>query len=75
GDPHAADRLDRLVGTVIATLDRLVGVDATVSLAGFSFGGLVAAQVAARRRGTARLALLGPAGHGGTRRQRMEMMD
>lgn len=75
GDPHAADRLDRLVGTVIAALDRLVGVDATVSLAGFSFGGLVAAQVAARRGGTARLALLGPAGHGGTRRQRMEMMD
>ena len=50
-----------------------------VAIAGFSFGGLVAASLAARlsaRPGRLeRLALLGPGGHGGTRRQTIPLVD
>ena len=67
--PPAAD-LASLVDAVIATLDAVVGADRPVAIAGFSFGGLVAAHVAARRGNVGRLALLGPAGHGQQRRPR-----
>mgnify|MGYP001390396204 CR=1 FL=1 len=47
-----------------------------VDLVGFSFGGLVAAHVAERLGGTAgRLVLLGPAGHGGPRRPRGQLVN
>lgn len=75
GPVHAPDRLDRLVEASIGTLDQLVGHDRPVSLAGFSFGGLVAACLAARRAHIVRLALLGPAGHGGTRRPGLALRD
>ncbi len=75
GAPHTADRLERLVDALIGTLDTLVGPGATIDLVGFSFGGLVAGHVAARHSGVRRLALLGPAGHGGTRRQRESLVD
>jgi pimeloyl-ACP methyl ester carboxylesterase len=66
--------MDRLVEAFIATLDALVGADTEIGLAGFSFGGLVAARVAAQRQRVTRLALLGAAGHGGARRQRLDMV-
>jgi pimeloyl-ACP methyl ester carboxylesterase len=75
GAPHAEDRLERLVGAVAASTDALLGSDSTFSLAGFSFGGLVAARLAALMPNVGRLALLGPAGHGGVRRQSMEMAN
>lgn len=74
GAANAADRMGRLVAALGATLDLLVGVHTTVALAGFSFGALVSAQLATRRA-VSRLALLGPAGHGGTRRQTVDLLD
>jgi len=75
GDPHSADRLDRLVDALDRCCDALLGADAPVDLAGFSFGGLVAADLAQRRSGIRRLALLGPAGHGSRRRPRAALVD
>ncbi|MGE8454282.1 MAG: alpha/beta fold hydrolase [Pseudomonadales bacterium] len=75
GEHHAADCFERLVAAVAATADHVVGADREFSLAGFSFGGLVAACLAAKRPKVARLALLGPAGHGGPRRQTSEMVN
>jgi pimeloyl-ACP methyl ester carboxylesterase len=69
-DAPVAPTLDALVAATVSTLDTVVGEGTPVALAGFSFGGLVAAHVAARRGRVARLALLGPAGHGGVRRPR-----
>jgi len=65
--------LDSIVDTTCRTLDALIGVGTPISLAGFSFGGLVAAHLALRRGCVTRLALLGPAGHGGPRRPRGEL--
>jgi len=72
-DVPAAPTLQALVEATCDTLDALVGAAATVRLAGFSFGGLVAAHLAARRGRVSHLALLGPAGHGGARRPRGEL--
>ncbi|MGO4331096.1 alpha/beta fold hydrolase [Cupriavidus sp. 2TAF22] len=75
GDPHATDRLARLVGTVAGSLDDLLGRTSRFGLAGFSFGGVVAAHMAASMPNVERLALLGSAGHGGPRRQGAEMVN
>ena len=66
--------LPSLVIALCDTLDRLVGADTTVHVAGFSFGGLVAASVA-RSRSVSSLALMGPGGHGGPRRPRGELQQ
>lgn len=71
----AAPTLEALVDATQHTLDTLVGAGAPVALAGFSFGGLVATHLAARRGGVSHLALLGPAGHGGARRPRAALRD
>ena len=71
GDSDAVgpgDRLDGHVNAVMGSLDQLLGERAVIDLAGFSFGGLVAAAIAARRGAIRRLALIGTAGHGGERR-------
>jgi pimeloyl-ACP methyl ester carboxylesterase len=60
--------LAALVGLLQATLDQLLGAATPIRLVGFSFGGLVAATLAAQRPQVQRLALLGPGGHGGPRR-------
>jgi pimeloyl-ACP methyl ester carboxylesterase len=70
--PAGASLVD-LVDATVESLDHLVGGGAPVSLAGFSFGALVAARMAERRGGVLRLALLGPGGHGGPRRPRGEL--
>ena len=66
----AAPTLASLVALTRASLDQLVGPATPAAVAGFSFGGLLAAALAAERGAVSRLALLGPAGHGGPRRPR-----
>ena len=67
--------LRSLVAALCDTLEQLVGADTAVHLAGFSFGGLVAAGVARSRPAVSSLALMGPGGHGGPRRPRGELQQ
>ena len=77
--PPAPGDFASFLAMVGATLQAVVGTGAPVNLAGFSFGGLVAAELAAsaaaRHLAIRRLALLGPGGHGGARRQPLEMLN
>jgi pimeloyl-ACP methyl ester carboxylesterase len=77
GDSHDAGsgELPALLDATLASLDSLIGADSWIDLAGFSFGGLVAAHMAARRQKVRRLALLGPGGHSGQRRPRGELLN
>ncbi len=68
--PTPATTHDALIGATQQSLDALVGAGTAIHLAGFSFGGLTAAALAARRGGVAQLALFGPGGHGCGRRPR-----
>lgn len=61
--------LTELVDQLRQSLDAVLGAHTPVLLGGFSFGGLVSAQLAAQRGHVQRLVLIGPAGHGGPRRQ------
>jgi pimeloyl-ACP methyl ester carboxylesterase len=72
-EPVPNGGLSSLLDPTIATLNRLVGADTPIDLLGFSFGGLVVAQLAVERPQVRRLALLGPAGHQGRRRPRGEL--
>lgn len=67
--------LEAMVALVGHSLDRLVGPDTPVGVAGFSFGGLVAAGLSAERSAISCLALLGPAGHGGERRPKGDLRN
>ena len=69
----ASPTLASLLQMTQCTLDALLGPKTSILLAGFSFGGLVAARLAVQRSGVQALALLGPAGHGGLRRPRGEL--
>lgn len=71
----AEPTLASLVVALCDTLDQLVGADTAVHVAGFSFGGLVAASVARNRPAVSSLALMGPGGHGGPRRPRGELQQ
>lgn len=71
----AAPTLDSLVAGLLHGLARHVGPDEPIDLLGFSFGGLVAAHLAVQRGHVQRLALIGPAGHGGERRPRGELRN
>lgn len=73
-DEPTEPALEALVQATLDTLDTLVGRDTPIDMAGFSFGGLAAARLAARRGSVRRLALLGPAGHGGARRPRGDLL-
>lgn len=77
GPPHAPDRMVRLVAALEQGLRQLIGTHTRFDLAGFSFGGLVAAQWAcgpAMGR-VGHLALLGTAGHGGERPRTIELIN
>lgn len=67
--------LSVMAGTLAAAIRQLPGCADEIDLAGFSFGGLVAANVAAALGTVRRLALLGSAGHGGIRRQQRALVD
>ncbi|WP_028601467.1 alpha/beta fold hydrolase [Ottowia thiooxydans] len=75
GDPRDPMLLERLVKALADSLNALIGEQTPVDLAGFSFGGLVAGSLAVHRGHVQRLALLGPGGHGGTRRQQVDMVE
>jgi pimeloyl-ACP methyl ester carboxylesterase len=74
-DPPPEPTMHSLVNTTRAALDQLLGAGTPVRLAGFSFGGLVAAHTAAQRPHVTHLALLGPAGHGSPRRPQGALQD
>ena len=67
--------LENLAATVASAIAELPGAGSGLDLAGFSFGGLTAAHAAVHLPGLRRLALLGPSGHGTTRRERRRMLD
>jgi pimeloyl-ACP methyl ester carboxylesterase len=73
-DSPAEPTLSALVNATCAGLDELLGQHAPVRLAGFSFGGLVAALIAAQRSHVSHLLLLGPAGLGSTRRPKGKLL-
>ena len=73
--PSRSGDMDELVHATLNSLATLVGAECWIDLVGFSFGGLVAAQMAARRPRIRHLVLLGAAGHGGLRRPRGELMN
>ncbi len=73
GDP-AENEMASLIDTVVAGFAQLQ-VNGTIDLVGFSFGGLTAAYLASALPDVGRLALLGPGGHGGARRQKIELVD
>lgn len=75
GDPYGTDRFEGLIDALTAGLDNLLGSSSKFGLAGFSFGGPIAAHLAASLPNVDRLALLGSAGHGGARRQAVKMVD
>ncbi len=75
GQSDMADGFDRLIEAVATGIEGLLGSSTKFGLAGFSFGGLVAARIAARMTHVERLALLGAAGHGGRRRPAVEMAN
>jgi 2-hydroxy-6-oxonona-2,4-dienedioate hydrolase len=63
-----------IVDPMIATINSLVGAEGKIDIAGFSFGGFVAAHIANQRAGIRKLALLGSAGHGGPRRPKGDLL-
>lgn len=71
----AEDSMPAIAQAVAGSIDSLVGADTPIGLVGFSFGGLVAATVAATRKGVARLALIGSGGHGGKRREQLTLVQ
>lgn len=76
GDSDATgEGMEALLASTLSTLDALVGPDTPIDLVGFSFGGLVAAHMAARRPHVRRLALLGTGGHPGARRPKGELVN
>lgn len=76
GDSDApGEGVAALLAPTLSTLDALVGPDTPIDLVGFSFGGLVAAHMAARRPHVRRLALLGTGGHQGARRPKGELVN
>lgn len=77
GDSAAMDGsgFEDMVGAMLAMLDDIFGRGTGIDLAGFSFGGMIAAHVAARRDGVRSLATLGSAGHGGMRREKAPLLN
>ena len=63
------------VDALVAAVDLAVGRGRPIHLAGFSFGAVVAAHLALRRGAVHKLALLGPTGHGGRRREASAMVN
>ncbi len=66
--------MGELVQAMLAMLEQLFPTQ-PVDLAGFSFGGLMAANIAVRFPRVRKVALLGPAGHGTPRRQKTALVN
>jgi 2-hydroxy-6-oxonona-2,4-dienedioate hydrolase len=56
--------LKRLVEALSQNIDSLIGPSQEIGMAAFSFGSILASNLAAARGGVSRLALMGPTGHG-----------
>jgi 2-hydroxy-6-oxonona-2,4-dienedioate hydrolase len=56
--------LERLVAALRRNIDSLIGADREIGLAAFSFGSVLASNLAVARGGVTKLALMGPTGHG-----------
>ena len=69
------DDFTSLIDVTLESMEQLFGSSFAINLGGFSFGGLVAANLAARRPAVKKLALLGPGGHGGPRRPRGKLQN
>ncbi|MBB3175810.1 alpha/beta fold hydrolase [Variovorax sp. Sphag1AA] len=75
-EPAAGQSLiDAFLDTLRATLDTLVGAETEIDLGGFSFGGLIASKLGARRGRIRRMILMGSGGHGTLRRMTVEMIN
>ena len=61
--------LERLVAALRQSIDSLIGADQPMALAAFSFGAVLASNLALARAGVSRLVLLGATGHGLPRSQ------
>jgi 2-hydroxy-6-oxonona-2,4-dienedioate hydrolase len=57
------------------SLSLQIGAHTPIAVCGFSFGAIIAAQLAILRANVRRLATIGAAGHGGARRQSMPMVQ
>lgn len=73
GDPPGAE-LSQLVEAIAAGYAQLPDLG-DIDVVGFSFGGLTAAHLATVLPRVRRLALLGPGGHAGPRRQQRALLD
>ncbi|MBO9651164.1 MAG: alpha/beta hydrolase [Variovorax sp.] len=73
--PAGQSLLDAFLDTLRATLDTLVGAETEIDLGGFSFGGLIASKLGARRGRIRRMILMGSGGHGTLRRMTVEMIN
>ncbi len=67
--------LPSLTRLLTQSLRQLLPEKESLTIIGFSFGGLVAAQLALSRSGVTHLVLLGPAGHDGERRPRGNLVN
>lgn len=74
-DPRDPTRLHRAVDLVIANLHALLGKEAQLGIAAFSFGSLPASEIAIRHPGVRSLVLIGPAGHATGQRPRPDMVN
>ncbi|WKL15877.1 alpha/beta fold hydrolase [Comamonas testosteroni] len=74
-DPTDESTVKALLERLDSSLTILLGTGTRIDLGGFSFGGLMAAHLAASRGDVDRLALLGVVGHGGIRRPKAELLD
>ena len=63
------------VDALSTAVDEAVGPGRAIDLVGFSFGGVVATCLAQRRGAVRKLALMGPTGHGGRRREAAPMVN
>ena len=73
-DPHFGEFGD-MIAVTAQSITQLLGANTPFQLSGFSFGGLVSANLAAHGLSVKSLALLGPGGHGGPRRERGKLVN
>lgn len=66
--------MQTVVDAVVTALDALFGERYTIDLAGFSYGGVVSARIAAQRGNVRRLALLGSPGSATAQRPRARLI-
>ena len=78
GDSDSLDRNAGLAGLLSAMhsmLDDLFGKHGQIDLAGFSFGGFIASNIAVQRASVRSLVTVGCGGHGGPRRETQELIN